>query len=235
MHRRSWHTAAWLMDTETLKTAGRSTAMIPATRILHSADQLIAIWSLFHRLSRNWSFMIFFLSCIIFWQLYVCRFCFERMHDCIVLHLNASFKFIPLVSVGKASSHMQFGSTSTDSHSIESRRLRYPTLSASSYVETASGSTRHCCLHRELLKEQRDGEGRERWTNTVYVHLFCEFMLSNEWTGHSLSHSPRRSPFWTLSCSAEESTPSSGRPDSAVIAHSQQRAAAGERRQEENH
>lgn len=171
MHRRSWHTAAWLMDTETLKTAGRSTAMIPATRILHSADQLIAIWSLFHRLSRNWSFMIFFLSCIIFWQLYVCRFCFERMHDCIVLHLNASFKFIPLVSVGKASSHMQFGSTSIDHHRVPSASLSKP---LSFFVCGDSVWLHPSLLSPPWVTERAERRRRER---TLNKHCICSSVL----------------------------------------------------------
>lgn len=46
-------------------------------------------------------------------------------------------------------------------------------------------------------------------------------------------HSPHLSPVWTLSCSAEESTPSSDPPESAVTKHSQQRAAQEERRAED--
>ncbi len=58
-------------------------------------------------------------------------------------------------------------------------------------------------------------------------------MINNESAAHLLSHSPHLSPFWTLSRSAEESTPSPDPPESAVVQRSQQRAAAEERREEE--
>lgn len=50
---------------------------------------------------------------------------------------------------------------------------------------------------------------------------------------HLLVHSPHLSPVWTLSCSAEESTPSSDPPESAVTKHSRQREAQEERRAED--
>lgn len=165
LHSQSWHSAVWLVNTKNLNTAGSSsTAMIPdltATKILHSATQLIVDLSLFLcmtpvRLSRKQCFMIFFsFFCIIFWWLYIydiwwyIMLLYAWLYRCI---FKCFYKFILLVSVGKASFHMQFGQPARIL--IMSWRLYYENTRLL-YMETASGSTRHCCLRCELLKEQR--------------------------------------------------------------------------------
>lgn len=79
-------------------------------------------------------------------------------------------------------------------------------------------------------KRERSGKSRrnaERRTAkyTVYSLYFSSVncVLNNEWNVHVLSRSLRLSPFWTLSCSAEESTSSPDPPGSAVIKCRQQR------------
>lgn len=79
---------------------------------------------------------------------------------------------------------------------------------------------------------ETDKVGKPQTKLFIQSSLVCEVLMNNEWTVHLLSHSPHLSPFWILSRSAEESTPSPDPPESAVIEHSQQTAATGERRQE---
>lgn len=80
----------------------------------------------------------------------------------------------------------------------------------------ASGSTRHC------------------WDSGRKVNVTTATLLEwlHDWGSvHSLSHSPPLSPFWTLSRSAGESTPSPDPPDSAVP-HAASRGRRGERQEE---
>lgn len=64
--------------------------------------------------------------------------------------------------------------------------------------------------------------------NEDTYNVICDVKNSNRSNRILLSRSPRQSLFWTLSCGAEERTPSSDRPESAVSQGCQQRAAAME-------
>lgn len=200
LHSQSWHSAAWLMKT---KTADSSTAIRPdftASGILHSSTRVhvsaLHLWLDALRLFLHNLVIVICLS--------VCL----NAWECTSLHFSASWLYFESY---EAIFNMQLG------HSDVTASLsRAPSIC----VWRQALASPITAVSAESYWKSRDEKGEDEAARTGEMKPSLLGVLSV----HSLSHSPHLSTLWSRSVG--ESAPSPGPPGSAVMAGSQQGAAA---------
>lgn len=199
LHRQSWHSAAWLMRT---KTADSSTAIRPdftASGILHSATRVH--FSALHL----WvdALRLFLHNWIV---IVLCLSVCLNAWECTSLHFSVSWlyseSYEAIFNMQLGHSDVMASLSRAPSFCVWRQPLASPIVSAESYWKS----------------RDEEGEDEEARTGEMKPSLIGVSSV------HSLSHSPHLSTLWSRS--VEESAPSSGPPGSAVMAGSQQGAAA---------